>query len=89
MTRTNADGHYVLAPLVIGRYQIAIEGRPSSEPLSEPIEVHGGARARLDVALELGAVTDIISVAPPAPLLHTDTSSLTQTSAPVRSVSCR
>lgn len=78
-TRTNGDGHYVLAPLVIGRYRITVEAAGFKRVVSELIEVHGGSRVRLDVELELGPVTDTISVRPPAPLLHTDTSSLTHT----------
>jgi hypothetical protein len=78
-TSTNADGHYVLAPLVIGRYEVTIEAAGFKRAVSEPIEIHAGTRARLDVRLELGPVTDTLSVRPPAPLLQTDTSSLTQT----------
>ena len=78
-TRTNADGHYVLAPLVIGRYRVTVEVPGFKRAVSELIEVHAGTRVRLDVELELGPVTDTISVRPPAPLLQTDTSSLTHT----------
>lgn len=77
--RTNADGHYVVAPLVIGRYRVTIEVAGFKRAVSEPIEIHAGGRVRLDVQLELGPVTDRISVRPPAPLLETDTSSLTHT----------
>jgi carboxypeptidase family protein/TonB-dependent receptor-like protein len=76
-TRTNADGHYVLAPLVIGRYQVTIEVRGFKRAVSEPLEIHGNTRLRLDVQLELGPLTDTLSVRPRAPLLQTDTSSLT------------
>jgi hypothetical protein len=78
-TTTNADGHYVLAPLVIGRYQITVEVPGFKRAVSELIDIHAGARVRLDVSLELGPVTDTISVRPPAPLLQTDTTSLTHT----------
>jgi hypothetical protein len=78
-TSTNAEGHYVLAPLVIGRYEVTIEAPGFKRAVSEWIDIHAGARARLDVRLELGPITDAVSVRPPAPLLQTDTSSLTHT----------
>ena len=78
-TSTNAEGHYVLGPLVIGRYRIRIEAAGFKQAVSEPIEIPTGSRVRLDVQLELGSVTDTISVRPVAPLLQTDTSSLTHT----------
>lgn len=76
-TTTNAEGHYVLAPLVVGRYQVTIEVPGFKRAVSEGIEVHATARVRLDVQLELGSHDETISVHPPAPLLQTDTSSLT------------
>ena len=45
--------------------------------VSDAIDIHAGARVRVDVQLELGPVTEIISVPSRAALLNTDTSSLT------------
>ena len=78
-TRTNAEGHYVLAPLVIGLYRVSIEVPGFRRAASDVIQVHANTRARLDVQLELGAVNDTIAVRRPAPLLQTDTSSLSHT----------
>lgn len=78
-TRTNAEGHYVLAALVIGRYEVTIERAGFKRAVIAGIEIHAGVRVRLDAQLELGAVSDTISVRSPAPLLQTDTSSLTHT----------
>jgi len=83
-TTTNADGHYVLAALVIGRYQVTIEAAGFKRAQSVPIEIHAGVRARFDVTLELGAIVDTVSVHRPAPLLQTETSSLTQTLGPAQ-----
>jgi hypothetical protein len=83
-TSTNADGHYVLTALVIGRYQVTIEAPGFKRALGELIEIHAGVRARFDVTLELGAVVDTVSVHRPAPLLQTDTSSLAQTLGPAQ-----
>ena len=60
-TRTTADGHYVLAPLVIGLYRVSIEVPGFRRAVSDVIQVHANTRARLDVQLELGAVTDTIA----------------------------
>jgi hypothetical protein len=78
-TSTNADGHYVLAPLVIGLYRVSIEVPGFKRAVSDVIQVHANTRARLDVQLELGAVNDTVLVRRPAPLLQTDTSSLSHT----------
>ena len=75
-TRTNTDGHYLLAPLVIGRYRVTIEATGFKRAVSESMEVHADSRARLDVQLELGEISDTLTIRPPAPLLQTDTSSL-------------
>ena len=53
-TRTNADGHYVLAPLVIGQYRISIEVPGFRRVVSDAIQVHANTRARLDVRATLG-----------------------------------
>ena len=76
-TSTNADGHYVLAPLVIGRYHVTIEVGGFKRVVSDVIEVHANGRVRFDVELEVGPLTEAVLVRPPAPLLQTDTSSLT------------
>ena len=78
-TRTNADGHYVLTPLVIGQYRVSIEVPGFKRAVSDVIQVHANTRARLDVQLEVGAVNDTILVRNSAPLLQTDTSSLSHT----------
>jgi hypothetical protein len=76
-TRTNADGHYLLAPLAIGRYQITVEAPAFKRAVSDAVDVHAGVRVRVDIELELGALTETISVRPRAALLDTETSSLT------------
>jgi hypothetical protein len=83
-TSTNADGHYVLTALVIGGYQVTIEAPGFKRALSEPVEIHAGVRARVDVTLELGPLVDTVSVHRPAPLLQTETSSLSLTLGPAQ-----
>lgn len=78
-TKTNTDGHYVLTSLVIGVYQVHVEAPGFKRAISEAIRVHANARARLDIQLELGTVNESMTVRAVAPLLQTDTSSLTHT----------
>ena len=78
-SKTNAEGHFVLAPLVIGAYQVEVQAAGFKRAVSDLIRIHANTRARLDVELELGAINESVSVRPLAPLLQTDTSSLTQT----------
>ena len=78
-TRTNAEGYYLLASLVIGQYRVSIEVPGFRRAVSDVIQVHANTRARLDVQLELGSITDTISVRRAAPLLQADASSLSHT----------
>jgi hypothetical protein len=64
---------------VIGRYRVSIEVPGFRRAISDEIQVHANTRSRLDVQLELGPITNTISVRSPAPLLQTDTSSLSHT----------
>ena len=78
-TRTNNEGHYVLVPLVAERYQVIIEVTGFKRAVTELVEVNAGSQVRLDIQLELGALAETLFVRPPAPLLDTDTSSITHT----------
>lgn len=78
-TRTNNEGHYELAPLVAERWQVIIEVTGFKRAVTELVEVNAGSRVRLDIQLELGSLAETLSVRPPAPLLETGSSSITQT----------
>lgn len=75
-TQANAEGHYALPPLAIGRYRVTIELPGFKRAVSHPIDIHATARVRLDVQLEIGPVSDTVAVRGGAPLLDTDISSL-------------
>src|SRR5499426_4566836 len=75
-TLTNMEGFYTLTTLLIGRYVITVEKPGFRRHVSEPLEIHAQARVRVDVALELGGVAQEASIAERAPLLETETSSL-------------
>ncbi|PYT27863.1 MAG: TonB-dependent receptor [Acidobacteria bacterium] len=77
-TSTDSTGNYVVTPLAIGRYSVTVEASGFKKSVRTDITVNVQDRVRVDVALEVGAVTDTVEVQASAPLLQTDTSYLGQ-----------
>ena len=75
-TTTDASGEYVVTPLNVGRYSVAIEATGFKRSLRNDIQLNVQDRLRVDAKLEVGAVTDTVEVAAAAPILETDTSYL-------------
>ena len=75
---TDASGNYVVTPLPIGRYSVAVEAAGFKKSVRPDITLNVQDRIRVDAALEVGAVTDTVEVTTAAPLLQTDTSYLGQ-----------
>lgn len=73
---TDTGGNYVITPLHIGRYSVAVEAAGFKKSVRSDITVNVQDRVRVDASLEVGAVTDTVEVAASAPLLETDTSYL-------------
>ena len=73
---SDSTGNYVVTPLHIGRYSVAVEANGFKRSVWSDITVNVQDRIRVDTALEVGAVTDTVEVAAAAPLLETDTSYL-------------
>ena len=75
-TLTSEDGTYVVPGLVPGSYAVRVE-LDGFRPLTrEGILLTTGETLRLDLRLELGAVTEAITVTADAPLLRGETSGL-------------
>ena len=70
-TVTNGEGAYVLPFVPIGRYTLTVTLSGFSTTKREGIEVRVGDRLRLDLAMQLGAVTEEVTVRSEAPLLDT------------------
>ncbi len=72
-TKTNGDGSYLVPFLNPGRYslQVQIAGFKSFE--RSPIELRVNDRTRVDVILEVGQLSDRITVEAEAPLLEVST----------------
>src|SRR6266478_6563958 len=77
-TTSDSTGNYVVTPLSVGRYSVTVEAAGFKKSVRTDITVNVQDRVRVDVALEVGAVTDTVEVTASAPLLQTDTSYLGQ-----------
>lgn len=75
---TNEAGEYTVLYLTPGQYSLAIEAKGFKKAIRQNLEVRIGDKLALDVALEVGAVTDSVSITSDAPLLETTTASAGQ-----------
>src|SRR5688572_2124939 len=61
-TATNDDGYYQLVSLPPGDYEVSVEAPNYKKAVVPAYKLTVGARADLDVTLELGQVTEIVNV---------------------------
>jgi hypothetical protein len=73
---TNETGLFVIAPLKIGTYTVEAELAGFRKSLTRDVALHAGDRARVDFRLEVGALREEVTVVSDAPLLKTESSSL-------------
>jgi len=73
--KTGPDGSYLVPFLNPGRYTLTVEMSGFKTFERSPIELRVSDRTRLDVSLEVGQVTDRVTVVAEAPLLEVSTSS--------------
>src|SRR4051812_9273182 len=76
-TLTNASGEYNSLPLPAGRYSVTVR-QPGFREKTAEVTLGVGQRLQLDFALELGAVTEQISVSASATALETASSEIGQ-----------
>lgn len=69
---SNAQGVYVLSALVNGTYRVTFT-LASFAPVGREIEVRSGDRLRVDMTLQIGAMTEEVRVTAETPLLQTAT----------------
>src|SRR5712692_1642208 len=77
-TTTDPTGNYVVTPLAVGTYTVAVEAAGFKKSVRSDIPINVQDRVRVDASLEVGAVTDTVEVVAAAPTLQTDTSYLGQ-----------
>jgi Carboxypeptidase regulatory-like domain len=73
---TNEMGSFRVSGLVVGTYSLEVEAQGFKKYVQRGIEVSPGLVKRADVALEVGAVTETMSVTGAAPVLQTDSATL-------------
>ena len=75
-TVTGSEGDYTLANALPGRYDVKVTLTGFREFVQTNVPVSAGQISRVDVKLEIGALTETVTVASDAQLLQTDKSDL-------------
>jgi hypothetical protein len=71
-TVTTGTGNYTLASLVAGNYNLTVAVTGFKKFTQEGIQVTVAQTARVDVTLEVGAISDAVTITADAPLLKTE-----------------
>jgi len=71
-TTTDAEGNYTLTSLPVGEYEVTISAAGFRKEVQRGITIQVQQRARLDVALQPGNVTETINVVGAAPIVNTE-----------------
>ncbi|MCL6508363.1 MAG: carboxypeptidase regulatory-like domain-containing protein, partial [Bryobacteraceae bacterium] len=72
-TKTNEEGIYAFPRIPVGTYELKVEATGFKTATRPNIVLELNQRARLDITLEIGTVTETVEVTGAAPLLNTDT----------------
>jgi hypothetical protein len=73
---TNDQGEYVASPLRIGRYKVTAEKEGFKKAVAGPIQVNIQDRVGVDLKLEPGMATEVVTVTSQRPELETENSEL-------------
>jgi hypothetical protein len=76
---TNETGRYFIPYLAPGTYELRVEAPGFSRFVRTDIQLRAGDFPRIDVQLQLGAVTESVTVSGAVPLLQTETATTTAT----------
>jgi hypothetical protein len=77
-TTTSESGEYVASPLHVGRYKVTVTKPGFKKAVSETVDINVQDRVAVNVALQVGQITEEMVVTGAAPLLETETSELGQ-----------
>ena len=72
---TDSSGYYTFASLPVGAYTVIVELPGFKKAVHENINLEVGQKARIDTTLEIGAVTETVTVATSPPTLSTQEAS--------------
>ena len=73
---TSGSGTYSFANLAPGQYRVDVQQTGFKQSVRSPVEVQVDVASRVDVALEVGDISQAVEVTGEAPLLQTDSASL-------------
>ncbi len=68
-TTTDSSGYYSFASLIVGAYTLEVELQGFKKAVHENVNLEVGQKARLDFSLDVGAVTETVSVSAAPPTL--------------------
>lgn len=74
-TNTGDDGSFILPTLRIGRYRVSAEMTGFAAAVAEEVPLTVNARQRVDLTMQVSAVSETVNVVAVTPLLETDNSS--------------
>lgn len=74
--RSDANGNYAVPQLPPGQYKLEVEATGFKRFIREGIVLQVQQQARVDIVLDVGAVTESVMVTANAPLLESNTSSI-------------
>jgi hypothetical protein len=77
-TTTNSSGEYVVDPLKIGRYEVMAEKTGFKKSSMGPVSVDVQSRAAVDLILQVGNISETVTVTMQRQQLETETSELGQ-----------
>ena len=75
-TTTNASGEYVAGPLRIGQYTVTVEKAGFKKAVAGPVPLNVQDRLPVDVTLQVGTISETMTVTTMTPQLETETSEL-------------
>src|SRR5216684_6022140 len=75
---TGPTGAFTIGPLRVGSYDLTVEKAGFKKRIWKGIEVHAQDRVRADVQMELGQISETVSVTAESPVLQSETSSLSK-----------
>ena len=73
-TTSDENGNFLFSNVKIGRFTVTAEAAGFSKAVASDVRVDVGARQRVDLTLQVGAVTDSVQVTGAAATLETDSS---------------
>jgi hypothetical protein len=77
-TTTSETGNYTLAQLPVGSYQLSVSAPGFKQFVRMGLTVSVAQTLRIDISLEVGSISETITVSEEAPLLKTESGELSQ-----------